>query len=270
MDKEIKNFGLIAGGGAFPSLAAEQLIKRGCNLKIAAVKGQADEEIGSRFQSVLWVNLGQLKKTLRFFRDGNIKKVIFAGRIKHADIFSIKPDFTAAKLLAGLKDKKAATVLKAVCDLFEKEGIGIMPSIEPVKNMLFRENNYTKTKPDKKTLRDISFARGIVREISNMDIGQAVIVKDGIVVAVEAMEGTDKCILRAGKLAGEGTVCVKVARDNLDTRFDVPVIGIRTVRNLAAVRARAIACQKGRTLFFDREESIKLADENKISITGIE
>lgn len=266
----MKNFGLIAGEGTFPSLVAEQLEKKGYNLKIAAVKGSADDGLEKHFKTVLWVHIGQLKKTIRFFQSENVDKIILAGKIKHADVYSIKPDLAALKLLAGLKDKKASTILKAVCDLFEKEGIRIMPSTDPVKELIFQKITYTKTKPDKKTLHDILFARGIAREISGTDIGQTVIVKDGIVVAVEAMEGTDECILRAGALAEGGTVCVKVARETLDTRFDVPVIGVGTIRKLAQVRAKAIACQQDCTLFFDQEKSVQIADENKISIVGIE
>jgi len=266
----MKNFGLIAGEGSFPALVAEHLVKKGYTLKIAAVKGFADENLAKHFKTVLWVNIGQLKKVIRFFRSENADRIILAGRVKHAGVYSIKPDLAAVKLLAGLKDKKASTLLKAVCDLFEKEGIRIMPSTEPVKELLFQKKSYTKTKPDKKTLHDISFARGIARKISGADIGQTVIVKDGIVVAVEAMEGTDECILRAGDLAERGTVCVKVARETLDTRFDVPVIGAGTLIKLARARAKAIACQQGCTLFFDQEKSVKIADENKISIVGIE
>jgi len=261
--------GLIAGEGSFPLLVAGQLQKQGYDLKIAAIENHADNKIEEHASSVIWAHIGQLKKTIDFFKREGVKELILAGRVRHASVFSIRPDLTAVKLLASLKDKRAATMLKAVCGLFEKEDIKILSSVEPLKNMLFSEKSYTRRKPSKKEIKDMALAESAARVISARDIGQTAIVKDGVVVALEAMEGTDLCILRSGELAGAGTVVVKVGRPKNDTRFDVPVIGLRTVKKLVKAGASVLAAEAGSALFFEQEESVKLADENGISIVGV-
>ena len=262
-------FGIIAGEGSFPHLAAKQISEKGGEIYAAALDGYASNEIERYSEAVLWAKIGQLKKTINFFRKNGVDEIILAGRVRHASLYSIKPDLLAVKLLAGVKDKRAATVLKAVCRLFEENGIRILSSIEPVKNLAFEEKIYTRRKPSAKQKKDIEFARKIASRLSGLDIGQTVIVKDGAVVAVEAMEGTDECILRAGKIAGSGCVIVKLARPDQDIRFDVPVIGLRTVKKAAEAGAAVIAAQKDYTLFFDREEALEEADRAGIAVEGI-
>ncbi|MEA2081896.1 MAG: UDP-2,3-diacylglucosamine diphosphatase LpxI [Elusimicrobiota bacterium] len=261
--------GLIAGEGSFPLLVARQLKKQGYDLKIAAIENHADKKIGEAASSFVWAHIGQLRKTIDFFKREGVEELILAGRVRHASVFSIKPDLKAVKLIASLKDKRAATMLKAVCDLFEKEGLKILSSVEPLKEMLFSAKVYTKRKPSGKEMKDISLAASAARLLSGRDIGQTATVKDGVVVAVEAMEGTDMCILRSGKLAGAGTVVVKVARPKQETRFDVPVVGLRTVRKLVQSGASVFAAEADSVLFFEQEESIRLADENGVCIIGV-
>jgi len=263
------DIGLIAGEGSFPLLVAGQLKKQGYDLKIAAVENHADKKIEEYASSFIWAHIGQLKKTIDFFKREGVSELILAGRVRHASVFSIKPDLKAVKLIAALKDKRAATMLKAVCDLFEKDGIKILSSVEPLENMLFSEKVYTRRKPSKKEVRDMALAESAAKLISGRDIGQTAVVKDGVVVALEAMEGTDLCILRSGELAGAGTVVVKVGRPKNDTRFDVPVIGLRTVKKLVSAGASILAAEAGSALFFEQEESVKLADENGICIIGV-
>ncbi|MBA3066557.1 UDP-2,3-diacylglucosamine diphosphatase LpxI [bacterium] len=261
--------GLIAGEGSFPILVAEQLKKQGYDLKIAAIENHADKKIEEYASAFIWAHIGQLKKSIDFFKRENVKELILAGRVRHASVFSIKPDIKAVKLIASLKDKKAATMLGALCDLFEKEGLKILSSVEPLENMLFRDKVYTRRKPSKKEIKDIALASSAARALSSRDIGQTAVVKDGVVVALEAMEGTDMCILRAGELAGAGTVVVKVARPKQDTRFDVPIIGLRTVKKLVRSGAAVLCAEAGSSLFFEQEESVRLADENGICIIGV-
>ncbi|MDO9513142.1 MAG: UDP-2,3-diacylglucosamine diphosphatase LpxI [Elusimicrobiota bacterium] len=261
--------GLIAGEGSFPILVAGQLRKQGYDLKIAAIQNHADGKIEEYASSFIWAHIGELKKTIDFFKSAGVKELILAGRVRHASVFSIKPDLKAVKLIASLKDKKAATMLKAVCDLFEKEGIKILSSVAPLESLLFREKVYTRRKPSKKELSNIALAESAAKLISGLDIGQTAVVKEGVVVALEAMEGTDACILRSGELAGAGTVVVKAARPKQDTRFDVPVIGLRTVKKLVRSGASVLAAEAGSALFFEQEESVALADEHHICILGI-
>jgi len=262
-------FGIIAGEGSFPVLVAEHLSKIGGAIYTAAIINHASNEIEKYSHSVLWAKIGEIRKTINFFKQNGVEKIILAGRVRHADIYSIKPDLTAIKMLAGLPDKRAATMLKAVCGLFEKEGMSILSSIEPVKDLAFEEKVYTRAKPSKKEKKDIDFARRIASKLSGLDIGQTVVVKDGVVVAVEGMEGTDECILRAARYAGEKTVIVKLARPEQDIRFDVPVIGLRTIKKAVEAKAAVVAAEKRRTLFFDRNDAVKLADDEGIVIVGI-
>ncbi|PIV17747.1 MAG: DUF1009 domain-containing protein [Elusimicrobia bacterium CG03_land_8_20_14_0_80_50_18] len=261
--------GLIAGEGSFPILVAEQLRKQGYDLKIAAVKDHAMGGIEQHASSFVWAHIGELKKTIDFFKGEGVKELILAGRVRHASVFSIKPDLKAVKLLASLKDKRVSTMLKAVCDLFEKEGIRILSSVGPLESMLFRERVYTRRKPSKRELKDISLAESAAKLISGQDIGQTAVVKDGVVVALEAMEGTDMCILRSGELAGSGTVVAKAVRASQDTRFDVPVIGLGTIKKLVRSGASVLAAEAGSALFFEERESVALADENGICVLGI-
>ncbi len=265
----METLGIIAGEGDFPVIIARQLAENGFKPKVAAIKNFTDEKISQFASRTAFLKLGEVKKAIDFFKNEKIKTVIMAGRVHHASLFDIKPDITAVKILAKAKDRRADTILKAVCEEFEKAGIKIVSSVEPLKNFLFEEKIYTRRKLTTKETENIKFAEEIAHKISDADIGQTVIVKDKTVVAVEAMEGTDACILRAGEVAGEGCVVVKTARPKQDFRFDVPVIGLRTIKKLARAKAAVLAAQAGTTLFFDRDEAIKLADENKISIIGI-
>ncbi|MCD6413442.1 MAG: UDP-2,3-diacylglucosamine diphosphatase LpxI [Elusimicrobia bacterium] len=265
----MENLGIIAGEGDFPVIISRQLAEKGSKPKIAAIKNLTDETISQFASGIVFLKLGEVKKAIDFFKTEKIKTVIMAGRVRHASIFDIKPDLTAVKILARAKDKRADTILRAVCESFEKEGIKIVSSVEPLKDFLFEEKIYTKRKPTKKEIENIKFAEEIAHKISDADIGQTVAVKDKVVVAVEAMEGTDACILRAGRIAGSGCVIVKTARAKQDFRFDVPVVGIRTIKKLAEAKASALAAQAKATLFFDREEAVKLSNETGISIIGI-
>jgi DUF1009 family protein len=191
-----------------------------------------------------------------------------AGQVKHTKLFSVKPDFKAIALLARLKSKTADSILSAVCDEFKKDGIEFLPSDIYLSDFIAKKGNLTKIKPTKEQNEDIGFGAKIAKEIAKLDIGQTVCIKDKSIIAVEAMEGTDECIKRAGKITDKFTV-VKVARPNQNMRFDIPVIGLKTVETLKESKVSVLAVESGKTLILEIDEVLKKADENKICIVGI-
>jgi len=265
----MEKVGLIAGEGEFPLKIANALKEKNYFLSLIEISGFTNPEIRNFADEKIAVKLGQLQKTIKFLKKSDTRKVILAGRIKHTSVFSIKPDLLTIKILSKIPDKRAKSLLKAICDEFEKNGIKVLSSVELLSEFLAQEKVYTKRKPTKSQLKDIEFGKKIARQITALDIGQTVIVKDATVVAVEAMEGTNKCIERAGEIAGEGCVCVKFARPDQDFRFDVPVVGADTVQHLAKIKAKVLAIQKDLTLFLNPEKAIEIADKNGISIVGV-
>lgn len=263
--------GLIAGNGRFPFLVADQIKKNGEQAVIIALNEETDRKIDEAGHKVFWVPLGQLQKMIEIFRGEGVSIAIMAGQVKHAQLFAkLKLDWRAVKLLGRIVNKKTDTILGAVCDEFQKEGIKLLPSHQYLLHLLPKKGLICGEKPGKYEKDDIEFGLRIANQIAGMDIGQTVVVKDKAVVAVESIEGTDECIKRAAKYAGDGVVVVKVAKPNQDFRFDIPVIGPRTVETLAANKVRLMAVEAESTLMIDREELVRKANEMKVTIIAVE
>lgn len=265
-----KAIGLIAGNGNFPLLFAQEARRQGEKVIAVALKEEADNHLADCVDEITWLSLGQLGKTIAFFKDRGVTRAVMAGQVKHTQLFKdIVPDLRVAKLLARVANKKAESLLSAVTQEFQDEGIAFLPSTLYLDRWLCPEGLVT---PDKLTAgeeADVAFGLPLARAVAGHDIGQTIVVKDKSVIAVEAMEGTDACIQRAGQVAGRGCVVIKVARPKQDLRFDIPVIGPATIDAMKNAGARVLALEAGKTLLLDKENLLKVAHAAHISIEGV-
>ena len=266
-----KSLGLIAGNGAFPILLAQEAKKRGDRVITAALKEEADPIIEKYSDELAWLSIGQLGKIISFFKDHGVTCAVMAGQVKHTQLFkNIVPDLRAAKILAKAVNKKAESILSLVIQEFEQDGIQFLSSATYLEHWLCPEGVMTRRRLSSDQETDIAFGIPLARLIAAQDIGQTLVVKDKTVVAVEAMEGTDACIRRAGEIAGAGCIVIKVARPRQDLRFDVPVVGLRTVQAVVQSGARVLALEAGKTLLLDKDALIKEADAAQITLTGLQ
>jgi DUF1009 family protein len=267
----VKTIGLIAGNGTFPLLLAQEAKKRGDKIIAVALKEEADPAIETLADESTRLSIGQLGKIINYFKDHGVTHAVMAGQVKHTQLFlHIIPDLRAAKVLAKVVNKKAESVLSTVIQEFEEEGIQFLPSTTYLEHWLCPSGFLTKRRLSSSEEADIAFALPLARTIAASDIGQTIVVKDKSVVAVEAMEGTDACIRRAGEIAGEGCVVVKVARPRQDLRFDIPVIGSRTIQTLMDAKVQVLALEAGKTLLLDKDALIKEANAAQLTITGLQ
>jgi UDP-2,3-diacylglucosamine hydrolase len=262
--------GLIAGNGNFPIQFADQARRQGATVVAVALKEEADPALEKHVHALTWLSIGQLSKTIDYFKSQGVNRAVMAGQVKHTQLFKdIVPDFRAVKLLARVANKKAESVLNAVIEEFAGEGIEFLPSTKYLEHWMCQEGVLTAARPTKDEEADIAFGLPLARAIAGQDVGQTIVVKDRTVVAVEAMEGTDACIRRAGEIAGPGCVVIKVARPRQDLRFDVPVVGSRTLESLRGARARVLAMEAGKTLLLDKEILIEEANAAQVVLTGL-
>jgi DUF1009 family protein len=266
----MKKIGLIAGNGTFPILFAQEAKRQGEQVIAVALKEEADPQLEKSVHAITWLSLGQLGKTIQYFKDQGVTRAVMAGQVKHTQLFrDIVPDLRVTKLLARVVNKKADTLLSAVTGEFESEGIEFLSSTTYLDHLLCPEGPLTSRRPTPEEKNDIVFGLPLARAIAEQDIGQTLIVKDKTVVAVEAMEGTDACIQRAGQVAGPGCVIVKVARPRQDPRFDIPVIGPRTLEAMKVAGATLLALEAHKTLLLEKDQLIKVANAYKLCITGV-
>lgn len=262
-------YGLIAGNGRFPFLVVEGAKKAGQNLVVAAIKGETDPEIEKVADKVLWVSVGQLTKMISFFKKQGVSKVIMAGQVRHVQIFSaMLLDIRALKVFLGMKQRNTDALIGAVADEMAKDGIELIDSTYFMQDHLAQKGVMTKRKPDSKEEANIEYGLKIANEIARLDLGQTIVVRSTACVAIEAMEGTDATIKRAGELARGKLTVVKVAKPNQDMRFDVPVVGVPTIQTMIEAKATCLSITAGKTLIFDRDEMLSLANKNKIAITA--
>jgi hypothetical protein len=266
----MESLGLIAGSGQFPIIAADEAKKQGLRIVAIGINRITSPTLLFHVDKLCWIDLGNFSKLIKEFRAEKIDRAIMAGQIRHVNLFrEIRFDWRALLLLKRLLNKKADTILGAVADELEREGIRILDSTRYLSSFLPCAGIITKRKPSKKEMRDVNFGFEIAKKIAGSDIGQTVVVKDMTVVAVEAMEGTDETIIRGGQIGGKRTVVVKVSKPNQDMRFDVPVIGLGTITSLKEAKAAVMAIEAGKTLFFDREAVIAEADAENISLVAV-
>jgi len=276
--------GLIAGNGRFPFLLLDAARSQGLSVVVAAIREETDEEMDRRAAgdpeiTVHWLSLGELSRLIELFHKEDVKQAVMAGQVKHKQIFSsIRPDWRLAKLLLNLRTRNTDMLLGAVAKVLGDEGIELISSTAFLEPLLAQEGLLTERAPDEQECKDIEYGLGVAAAVSGFDIGQTVVVAAQACVAVEAMEGTDAAIERAGalmrSLGGDASTLerrltvVKVAKPNQDMRFDVPVIGRPTVEAMMRAGARCLSVEAGRTLLFDRDALLELARKESIAIVA--
>ncbi len=261
--------GLIAGEGEFPLLLAKNL--KNLNYSVVAVtfSGGQKKNLQKLVDKVYQIYIGQLEKLINLLKGEGIRELIFLGKIEKSLALRFNlPDKRALELWQRLSNREDNTLLRAIAEELEKEGFTIRGPAEFLQNYLVKEEVYTERTPSANEWEDISYGMKIGKAIGELDIGQCVVVKDKMTVAVEAMEGTDATILRAGKLRTNAIV-VKVAKPNQDIRLDLPVVGLKTVETLVKAQAKVLALEAYKTFFLQREKAIELANRYKISIVGV-
>ena len=263
--------GLIAGNGRFPFLVAAGARRAGRRVVVVAIREEAFPELEAQVDELHWVGLGQLGKCIDTLRKAGVTEAVMAGQVQHKRIFSnIIPDLKLLAVLAKVAIKNTDSLIGAVAEVLEGEGIRLLPSTSFIEDQLAETGPMTRRKPSRSEAEDIAYGVRIASALTKLDLGQTVVVKGGAAVALEAMEGTDETIQRAGRIAGKGIVVVKLAKPNQDMRFDVPVVGLKTLDTLRDAGAVVLAVEARKTLLFDKVELLAEADRRGISIAGIE
>jgi len=261
--------GLIAGNGKFPFLVLEGARRAGASVAVAAIREETDPTIEAVADRLTWVGIGQLGKMLRFFKAEGVDKAIMAGQVKHVQIFSgALPDVRMLKMLLRLPRRNTDALIGAVAGELATEGIELIDSTYFLKDQLPASGVLTKRAPDERRRTDVEYGLEIARGIAGMDLGQTIVIRDRACVAIEAMEGTDAVIRRAGALVRRRLTVVKIAKPDQDMRFDVPVVGVPTIQTMRESGATCICVTAGKTLMFDRDEMIKLANKHRIAIVA--
>jgi len=276
--------GLIAGNGRFPFLLLDAARAEGHSVVVAAIKEETDAEIDQRAAAdpeitVHWLSLGELSRLIETFQKEGVQKAVMAGQVKHKQIFSsIRPDWRLAKLLMNLRTRNTDMLLGAVAKVLGDEGIELISSTSFLEPLLAQEGALTSRRPDEDERKNIEYGLSVAGAVAGFDIGQTVVVAGQACVAVEAMEGTDATIKRAGRLmdslVGDASTLerrltvVKVAKPNQDMRFDVPVIGLATIETMIRAGASCLSVEAGRTLLFERETVLERANQAGIAIVA--
>jgi hypothetical protein len=282
----VNKLGLIAGNGHFPFLLLDAARAHGTNVVVAAITEETDLEINLRAAAdpgirVHWLSLGELSRLIDTFHQEGITQAVMAGQVKHKQIFaSIRPDWRLAKLLLSLRTRNTDMLLGAVAKVLADEGIELISSTAYLEPLLVRPGVLSSRSPNEQEQLDISYGRNLGRAIAGYDIGQTVVVASQACVAIEAMEGTDAAIERAGTLMkslegdastlGRSLTVVKVAKPKQDMRFDVPVVGVRTIEVMIEARATCLALDAHKTLIFDLDKVLGTADRAGIAIVALE
>ena len=269
----MSRIGLIAGNGRFPFLVLQGARSLGHEVTIVAIKEEAFSDLETTAQEsgadFHWVSLGQLGKCIKILKSASVAQAVMAGQVKHVKIFSgIMPDLTLLSVLKRLKARNTDALISAVADVMRDEGIELLDSTAFLQPLLARPGTLTDRTLNEQEHEDFEFGYRMADAIAALDIGQTIAVKHKAVVAVEAMEGTDEVIGRAGYLAGPGVRIIKVAKPEQDMRFDVPVIGIATIQAMRVAGASALSVDAERTLVLDGEHVVKSANEAGIAIVG--
>lgn len=268
--KSMKTLGLIAGTGELPKLVAADARTRGYSVVAVALEPLADNDLDLYVDRIKRISLGKLSEIIGFLKESNVREAVMAGKVPKSLLYKsrIIPDMRAVKLLFTLKDQSDDSILLAVAKELEKDGITLLNTTDFSSKFLTPEVILTEGGLTENEWKDVAFGWRIAKEIGRLDIGQTVVVKDQAVMAIEAIEGTDEAILRGGKLAGKDTVIVKVSKPDQDMRFDLPVVGINTLKSMIKVNARVLAIEAGKSILLQREKMIKEANGAGISIVG--
>jgi DUF1009 family protein len=264
---KLEVLGIIAGNGVYPRVLADSARKAGVKkIVVVAFLGETDPELEQHVDLIEWMRVGQLNRLLKFFRAQDIHQAIMAGQIAPKNLFDLQPDWKALLLLGKLKERNAESIFAAIADELSKIDVELLPATRFLEDSLATPGLVAGAKLSRQEEEDVDLGWKIAKDIARLDIGQTVIIKNGTIVAVEAFEGTNETIKRGGALARTGAVMVKVAKPNQDMRFDVPVVGVETIRIAAEAKLRVIAVEAGKTLLLDRDAIVGLANRSKISI----
>jgi hypothetical protein len=263
--------GLIAGNGNFPLAFARAARQQGLQVIAVAHEGETLPELERLVDGIHWIKVGQLGKMIKVFKDHHVADVLMAGGIKKTRLFGgAMPDLRGIALLARMVHKKDDSLLRAVAEELESEGITVRESTLYLDSLIAKPGILTRRKPSRDEELDIQFGWDMAKEIGRLDIGQAIVVKDQAVLAVEAIEGTDEAIRRGGLLCKEGAVVVKICKPHQDLRFDLPAIGPQTMKSMQEVKARCLAIEANRTIIIDRETVLAEAELAGIAIVARE
>lgn len=273
MPGAVETLGLIAGNRQLPLELARNA--KACGVKrvvAAAFVGETNPALEQVVDEIVWLKVGQLSKMISVFTDRQVRHCVMAGQIAPKNLYDVRPDLRALGVLLRLKEKNAHTVFGALIEELEKDGVEVLDARPWLKPLIPEAEFRLGPRLSDAQREDISFGYRIAKEVSRLEIGQSVVVKDGAVLAVEAFEGTDKCLARGGELAGKdgGAVAVKVAKENHDWRFDIPCMGPRTLEVCAAARVAVVAFEAGKSLLLEQDACARIARENKITVTTIE
>jgi len=265
-----ERLGLIAGNGRFPIIFADNARKLGYHVSAVAHEGETDPELANHVDRIHWIKIGQLNKLINAFKDDQVHQAVMLGGIKKTHVFTtLRPDFRTLALATRLALWKDDDILRELAKELEKEGITICESTFGLEGILAEEGLLTTQKPSEKEWEDIRYGWEVAHDIGRLDIGQCVVVKDRVVVAVEAVEGTDEAIKRGGQLAKDGAVVVKRCKPQQDLRFDLPAVGPRTIDIMASVNASVLAVEAGRTILLDRDLMLEKAQAARIAVVGL-
>jgi DUF1009 family protein len=261
--------GIIAGNGSYPLLLANAARKAGVpRIVAAAFTGETSLLLAEAVDEIQWMRVGQLSKLLKFFGGTAIQHAVMAGQIAPKNLFDLRPDWKMLLLLAQLKRRNAESIFTAVADELARANVALLPATTFLGDCVARAGLIAGPKLSRREQDDVAYGFEIAKAISRLDIGQTVVVKNGTVLAVEAFEGTNETLKRGAMLGRKDAIVVKVAKPNQDMRFDVPVIGLETIRVAAEAQLRVIALEAGKTLLLERDAMVDLAEQSKISIVA--
>ena len=265
-----KKLGLIAGNGKFPLIFAAEARREGYEIVTVAHRGETPQEIENLVEQVTWIQVGQLGKLIETFKEAGVTQAAMAGGIRKVKLFgNFRPDLRGIRFLASLKSREDDALLRGVADELAKEGITVLESTLCLPGIVPKEGVLTQRAPSPEQWEDIRLGFRLAKEIGRLGIGQTVVIKGGVVVAVEAVEGTDAAIARGGNLARSGCVVVKVSKPRQDLRFDVPAVGVGTIKNLHAVGGAALAVEAEKTILLEREDMLREAARCGVAVAAV-
>ena len=266
----MRKLGLIAGSGKFPLIFAVEAKRAGYHVAAVAHHGETDETIARVADEVTWVYVGQLGKMIRSFRRSGVTEAVMAGGIRKVRLFgNFRPDLRGARFLAKVKSREDDALLRGIAEEMAQDGIQILASTLCLPQIIAAEGVMTRRAPSAEQWADIRLGFQVAKEIGRLGIGQTVVVRKQVVVAVEALEGTDAAIARAGQLAKTGIVVVKVSKPQQDLRFDVPAAGVDTVERLHEAKASVLAVEAGKTILLEKEALLERAERYGIAVVGV-
>jgi DUF1009 family protein len=265
-----ERLGLIAGNGRFPIIFADNARKLGYQVSAVAHEGETDPDLANHVDRIHWIKIGQLNKLIKAFKEDDVHQAVMLGGIKKTHVFTtVRPDFRTLAMATRLALWKDDDILREFAKELEQEGINICESTFGLEGILAEEGTLTTRAPSQKEWEDVRYGWEVARDIGRLDIGQCVVIKDRVVVAVEAVEGTDEAIKRGGQLAKEGAIVVKRCKPQQDMRFDLPAVGPRTIDVMSSVKASVLAVEAGRTIFLDRDLLLTKARSAGIAVVGL-